>query len=371
MNSILLSGLLLLAQGDDRLVVHEWGTFTAIYGADGAMLEWRPLDGESDLPSFVYDRSRVKPTAAQRALQSKKDMSSFQRMETPVLYFYADREMDVDVAVGFPKGVITEWYPRVRDFRPLLDDTRIANGWLRWGKIRVIPDHKRDLPREKGESHYYPARETDSAIVRVCPTGDEYEKSEYEKLLFYRGVGNFELPLQVKAKGNGTFAISNPTKRAIGHVFVISVKKDGKGKYAFFDSVATGQTREVTLDTRENWLTKEQLVRRISEELEECLVVEGLYRKEAKAMIATWTDSYFEQEGTRVLYLLPQAMTDEILPLTVTPKPAETVRVMVARVEVLTPEQIRSVIQDVKDGKSIQGRFAEPMLKEAIRTLVK
>src|SRR5258706_9569458 len=43
----------------NRLVVHEWGTFTSIAGKNGASLEWRPLNGASDLPSFVYDLSAL------------------------------------------------------------------------------------------------------------------------------------------------------------------------------------------------------------------------------------------------------------------------------------------------------------------------
>jgi hypothetical protein len=372
----------------NRLIVHEWGTFTAVYGADGTMLEWRPLDEVSDLPRFVYDRATIPVDAVPRVRESKKIVETYQRMETPVLYFYSDREMIVDVSVGFPRGLITEWYPRVREFGPPLGDGRkplaISNGYLRWGKIKVIPPGqlKVELPAEKSPSHYYPARETDSAYVRVCGTGEEYQKTEYEKFLFYRGVGNFGLPLQVKAKGNGAFAVTNPTKAPIGHIFVITVKKDGKGKYAFFEQVKPGQTREVTLDVSENCLSKEQLIRRIGEELEECLVMEGLFRKEAKAMLKTWTDSYFEQEGTRVLYLLPEATTNEILPLTVSPKPVETKRVMVARVEILTPERTQ-VLNDLiaqLGAESIEardraerqilayGRFAEPMLKEAART---
>src|SRR6185436_4984746 len=38
----------------DKLVVHEWGTFTSIAGKDGVSLEWRPLNGASDLPKFVH-----------------------------------------------------------------------------------------------------------------------------------------------------------------------------------------------------------------------------------------------------------------------------------------------------------------------------
>src|SRR6266542_4669932 len=39
---------------NSRLVVHEWGTFTSIAGKDGIALEWRPLNGPTDLPKFVH-----------------------------------------------------------------------------------------------------------------------------------------------------------------------------------------------------------------------------------------------------------------------------------------------------------------------------
>ena len=41
------------AAGND-LIVHEWGTFTSIAGKDGVALEWRPLNGATDLPKFVH-----------------------------------------------------------------------------------------------------------------------------------------------------------------------------------------------------------------------------------------------------------------------------------------------------------------------------
>ena len=55
------SALFVLGAGPQesaKLVVHEWGTFTSVAGQDGASLDWRPLAGPSDLPSFVYDESR-------------------------------------------------------------------------------------------------------------------------------------------------------------------------------------------------------------------------------------------------------------------------------------------------------------------------
>src|SRR5438093_13586661 len=53
----------------------------------------------SDLPGFVYVGI---PTGL---------LTATVRMETPVLYFYADRETVASVRVDFPGGQITEWYP--------------------------------------------------------------------------------------------------------------------------------------------------------------------------------------------------------------------------------------------------------------------
>src|SRR2546430_1186719 len=83
------------------LTAHEWGTFTSIAGEDGNAITWQPWGGPTDLPCFVNRMPILKGT-----------IFGTVRMETPVLYFYAPREMTVDASVQFPKGIITEWFPR-------------------------------------------------------------------------------------------------------------------------------------------------------------------------------------------------------------------------------------------------------------------
>ena len=58
-------------------------------------------------------------------------------------------------------------------------------------------------------------------------------------------------------------------------------------------------------------------------------------------MVNTWASSYFRTDGVRVLFVLPQSWTDRYIPLRITPRPAALVRVMVGRVELLTPERER------------------------------
>jgi hypothetical protein len=56
-------------------------------------------------------------------------------------------------------------------------------------------------------------------------------------------------------------------------------------------------------------------------------------------MVNTWRSSWFGEGGTRLLYVLPRPLTDAILPLDISPRPETTVRVLVGRMEIMTPQQ--------------------------------
>src|SRR6266700_4362314 len=127
----------------ENLVVHEWGTFTSIAGKDGVALEWRPLNGSTDLPKFVHTIQK----ANEGLRHGKADLVAAVRMETPVLYFYSGQEMDVAVKVDFPKGKITEWYPQARSINTNID----------WGRIKVMPGAAVNLQVDYSISHYFGA----------------------------------------------------------------------------------------------------------------------------------------------------------------------------------------------------------------------
>src|SRR5437867_9080781 len=126
------------------LNVHEWGTFTSVAGENGTAMTWQPFGGPTDLPCFV-DRFRGFKSALMGTV----------RMETPVLYFYTSRETIANVKVRFPKGVITEWYPRAV--------TSASNDMMEWREVRVSRAAVQDFPTESRQSHYYAARKTNAA----------------------------------------------------------------------------------------------------------------------------------------------------------------------------------------------------------------
>jgi len=108
----------------------------------------------------------------------------------------------------------------------------------------------------------------------------------------------------------------------------------------------------------------------LGRELEGMLVAQGLYQDEARAMVETWRASWFE-EGSRLLYIVPSSFVNGVLSLTINPAPAQTVRVFVGRLEIVTPATERAVGRalDTHDIATLKmyGRFLEPILETMIQ----
>lgn len=302
----------------NSLVVHEWGTFTSVSSKDGDALTWRPLSFESDLPSFIYSIDKGASWQGHYQYPSKSFTQVLVRMETPVLYFYSKEEMDLTVKVGFPSGRITEWYPRAR----------VASHGIDWGQLKLFPNLRVELPHDARQNHYYPARETDAAILKV--PGEQ--KSEYEKFLFYRGVGTFPLPISLKLQEDKVLI-----RNVANHVFPRAILFENRAGQIGFTTLNVNRA-ETTVDRPV--LGKQIADLRLA--LKGILMSEGLFEKEADAMLNTWRDSWFE-DGLRLFYIFPQTETDKILPLTIEPRPAAVVRVLVGRTEMITPEMERNV----------------------------
>ncbi len=97
-------------------------------------------------------------------------------------------------------------------------------------------------------------------------------------------------------------------------------------------------------------------------------------------MLDTWQRSYFLTPGPRVLYLLPQRQTDEILPLQVQPTPEQLVRTLLVRSELITPEReavLSAQLTALASANTADqaaatsallawGRFAEPFVARAL-----
>lgn len=302
-------------KGSQPFTVQEWGTFTSVAGVNGRAVEWAPLYGPGDPPCFV---------------------------ETPVLYFYAQSPLTASVRVGFPAGWITEWFPKATLVLPAAAEARDPGaGRIEWSKVEIFPgapDVK--LPGTSGSSHYYAARKTDAAPVRIG--------GQWGKLIFYRGIGNFQPPVE-------------PTFDAGRR---LHVKSAAPVPVVYWFENHGGQIRYRTVGSGAMEAPEPGSLPALVTDLTGYLVESGLYRREAEAMLETWRDSWFEP-GSRLIYIMPRRRVDELLPLEIAPAPSSVARVFVGRSELLAPW----VREAMRTGGSKQfGRFATAFYAEMLRS---
>ena len=365
----LLSFTPVLRAADSSYVAHEWGTFTSIQGSDGVLLDWNG-SATDDLPEFVYNWSRPGLRRWFDLGPAKGGLYGLQRMETPVIYFYPEKPMSVDVTVDFPKGRITEWFPQARDIGPStyvpnpiltaldssairvglhsnptlaarIGDKPITNSVIRWSGFNLVPAKSkpeliRQLPVAQKASHYFAARVTESAFVRVDSMERTNSAPDVEKFLFYRGVGTFQTPLKVTISDQKQITLANTGGATLRHLFALKVHGD-RASFTPLGNLGPSQIREPRVDLAQQGGPLTETAAQLSKQMADALESEGLYRAEAEAMVGTWRDAWFEEQGVRILYVLPRVWTDQILPITLDPQPRELVRVMVGRSELITP----------------------------------
>src|ERR1700694_320667 len=329
----------------------EWGTFTAIAGKDGQAVEWTSLSG-SDLPQFVEHISDV---------NFKLGLRGTIRMETPVMYLYSPHDVTVSARVSFFKGLITEWYPHADHVQPggVVRNTSLkqlpADGSIAWNEVSVSPNLAGEFPREVKSNHYYAARETSSSPLRVKTSAGEQQ----EKVLFYRGVSAISLPLPATLNSDGELVLKSLGEGEIPAAILFERRGERVG-YRLTGALTDETTLEPPVLTGS--------VNAVYGDLEEILLAQGLYRDEARAMVETWKDSWFE-EGSRLIYIAPRGFIDNVLSLTINPAPGQIVRVFFGRLEIVTPATARAVKTAVarNDEATLNkyGRFLEPIVQAA------
>lgn len=416
-----------------RYAVHEWGTFTTFQGSTGAVLEGLHHE-EEPLPAFVHsvtdglsgtvipDATPVQPrrpievrvipgapapaaTLAPAATATAVPIATATatpvprpnrpgcgkgfpcgasisrvttKMETPVIYFHTDRPRTVRVHVDFEKGLLSQFYPsaRLHGFRAGddADLVRIPRTSLEW-KLDLVPDPAKAprVPEVAKDDPWQFAREVDCASVVA-------EGGEAERYVFYRGLGRLDLPIAVEAQGGGRVLVKNGGADEIPAAFLLEMTPGG-GRFAELGRIAGRESRAASFGTAA-LAPKEQVVRALHDRVLAALVAEGLYEDEALAMVRTWSRSWFGNEGTRLVYLVPRPLTDTVLPLAIDPKPPELVRVLVGRLEFLTPETEREAELAFRDwyrpdgvvSKAAErrldrfGRFLEPVARRILAT---
>jgi hypothetical protein len=362
-----------------KLEVHEWGTFTSLVGSNGLTQNGMYHEDEK-LPDFVHGFGETVSTPAPE--QPRRDCprnskscigmetitANFisQKMETPVLYFYTDRTQDVEVNVKFPMGAVTETYPGPVATYPTPNDAPVLKNGDTTFRVQVSTEKSANIPAVDPTNIYSHARNVNSNIVR--------SGNETEKFIFYRGLGSYQPRLQIISVA-GSLGLKAPKEFYPvatflvnvddgGYAQMINVGHVGASSYKFIDENTIYELRTRCCFKTPDILRGDS----VRKALHDSLHLAGLFHDEANAMIDTWEQGYFKVPGLRVLYILSREEVEEVLPLTMSPRPDSLQRAFVGRVEVLLANDEQKILGDVIRLKeqfdvTTLGRFAEPKLR--------
>jgi hypothetical protein len=204
---------------------------------------------------------------------------------------------------------------------------------------------------------------------------------QVEQFLFYRGLGNFDPPAHVTSAAGGAVTITNAYGEKLGPVFVLDVGASSGAFTVHPDGVAANAALTDVAPSLDGAPSLDAYDQALGDAIVQALDGAGLYHDESLAMVATWKRQWFHTPGVRLLYLAPQSWTDASIPLTLQPKPDAITRVMMMRVEVVTPEleaadtkeaQLLASPSTASQGQAYflgLGRFAEPRLRRALALL--
>ena len=370
------------ATDEDRLVVHEWGTFTSLQDADGLAVRGINVDDEP-VPAFVhrlawglvFDAKTV-PSLRKGAPGAHPHVTM--RLETPVVYFHLPPgrvNITVDVDVAFRGGWITEYYPdgevAARDGEgqltvgsPLVSLRQDAVGTIRWRQLHIGGDGE----GPETDSHVWLApRAVDAAAVTAASGASE-------RYLFYRGVAHRDAPIRVLRDDTQDVLRLLPTVATLneigplrfgeswfGESWLVSIREDGTAAFRTLPSWTADETATASgtalpgIATPASFAEIEYSAANLPllrNAMHRALVDAGLYQDEATAMLRTWELSYFMSSGLRLFFLVPRTWTDHVLPLRLS-VPADVERVMVGRIELITVRQ-RDLLRQIAAGP--QGR---------------
>ena len=347
----------------EELVVHEWGTFTCLQDENGKGVGGINTDDEP-VPDFVHNIAQglLIPTRDGQPSRSKSiprcHTDVTMRLETPIIYFYPEKDFHgrFGVTVQCFRGWLTQYFPDATAEASGIRGDQIGSlerggyGRLEWKDVSL------------GDSNEGPAT---SSLVWTTPRRVEAAtvevKGEHEKFLFYRGVANLPAPLSVVRSGPElTITKTAPADAAeresdIRELWLLDVRSDGSAAFRvvrpFAQAPAFVAKTPVQFDPADygSGATKD-----LKTSMHEALVRAGLFKDEADALLDTWRVSYFKSPGLRLFFLVPEKWTNATLPLRIRRWPHEPplhptiTRVMVGRIEIVSPEQ-RALLAQLSD----------------------
>ncbi len=307
MKALALLGICLAAQGKSALPsaakglrIHEWGVFHIEKAGCKAT-------GGGEAPTFIQRVETKLP-------QLSPDPEFNTEAKEPILHIYAPEAMPLHVEVSFPDSRPTLAWPKAQAARkgstPCLSwDLQVA------GRVQEKQPEADPLPKVPEEHWISTVRKVGSNLVR--------SGKDAERFLFYEG----ELTYQSICHASSSKQPNRVTCWGTG-VREAWVLRGGEKslRNAHVTQVPPPMRCDMGAPACREWELEESSGEALQAELSKTLVAEGLSKEEAGALLTIWIPE-LTKPGLRLVYVLPRAEYDRLLPIRFCPQPEELQRV--------------------------------------------
>ena len=331
--------------------MHEWGVFPVPRNAAWANIDMRAEI--SSMPKFFWK------------MWPEQHLPWRGGVNKPVIYFYCDKPLSVNVKIRFADGRPLVWWPAaekpaggIGNVRPdeLEFSLRVGHyappdSWMHknlkdYNEQQLAAfeeNYKKIKPPEVEKGHWMEA-------LRVPASSMLYTQGSYtnrrvdndnqpvEKFIYYDGVMKAPETPQLDRDGEN-LVMKSKFAYAISDLFVIdrSATRTRISK-AFVNIQAGEQTAKIEMIAAGDGKGDAKTIDLLAEEFVKRLVAAGLTQDEAVGLEKVWHPGLFLHDGVSILYRVPQDIYDQWLPLTAKPAPKKTVRVGLVLHQHLEPE---------------------------------
>ena len=331
----------------NSLVVHEWGVFRVNSDVDFANADMR---AEWDnLPEFVYGhiKGRIVPV----------HWGAVEIRKKPIIFFHAPEAMTARVKVDFPGGLPGVWYPATINPAVIGVERQPKTGnTLEWSLgIKQCPQGWR--PKQPtgpaiNEKHWFSRLRQVKCDEIFANYSENPTDVEREKFLYYDGLFPQGKWLKVGVEKDRV-SVTSQVKHAVYDVAVVDRRGD-KARVGRIAKLEAGETIEsISFEESE----ESRFASKASDVLAKQIVEAGLHADEASSLVDLWRKEMFETPGLHLFFRLPQSEYDARMPLTITPRPKEAVRVGLVFQGHLEPDFADRILELVKQFDS--ERFAD------------
>lgn len=321
------------------LAVHEWGVFTAHDDVDVSNADVRAeWDG---LPDFIYGRIKGRVLPA--------NWGPLEVRFRPLIFFHADKPVELRVRVSFPGGQPGVWWPgtQIPAAKGLLQPDK--TDFLEWRLgVDCAPAGfvLRQPPPAVPKGHWIETARAVKCGDVYAAFGEQQFDCDRERFVFYDGIFPRGKWVRVVVGKDGVVSLHNRTNHPVFDLTVVNRRTEGKvrvGRVATLEAGAEMKSVDMA-DADAGRFSAEA-----SAALAKQLTAGGLNPDEAAVLVALRRDDFFSTDGVQVFYRIPQEEYDRLMPLTVEPKPDKTVRVGLVLHPHCEPDLAERVLAVVRD----------------------